>query len=179
MTATDTAQHGAGERDPLAPVRSALLSAAAAAAARVLAHADADVAERLAAAGEEARRIGEASSAEAAAEAATIAAEARVRARRQERAILLAAQRAAYEQLQAGSRAAVRGLRGDPSYPELLARLTATARERLGPGTAVREHPGGGVVAEVEGRRLSFTLDAAAERAVEALGRDVERLWEP
>jgi len=179
VTATDPGRHEVAERDPLAAVRSALLSAAAADAARVLARADVDVAERLAAAGEEATRIREAASGEAAREASTIAAEARVRARRQERAILLAAQREAYERLRAESRTAVRGLRGDPSYPELLERLTVAARERLGPGTVVREHPGGGVVAEVGSRRLSLTLDGAAERAVEGLGREVERLWAP
>ncbi len=179
MTTADPAARPRARTDPLGPVRAALMASAGADAARVLARADADVAERLAAAGVEAARVRESAAEDVALEVDTIAAEARVRARRQERAIVLAAQRAAYEQLRAGARAAVRGLRGDTAYQPLLERLGAVARERLGPGAVVREHPDGGVVAEVAGRRLSLTLDAAAERAVDALGRDVERLWTP
>ncbi|MGZ4610155.1 MAG: hypothetical protein ACXV2H_07855 [Actinomycetes bacterium] len=164
--------------DPLAAVRAALLAAATADAQRVLAGVDAEVAEARAAAEERAAALRDAAAAQAAADAATIAAEARARARRQERAILLAAQRSAYEQLRAQARAAVRDLRRDPGYPALLTRLTAAARQRLGPTALVREHPDGGVLAEDGGRRLSLTLDAATDRAVDALGAEVEQLWQ-
>ena len=78
---------------------------------------------------------------------------------------MLAAQRAAYEQLRTRARIAVRGLRSDPGYPDLLARLRDVAQDRLGPAAVVREDTGGGIVAEDAGRRLSLTLDAAADRS--------------
>jgi vacuolar-type H+-ATPase subunit E/Vma4 len=163
--------------DPLAIVRAALLAGAASDAEHVLAAADRDVAARLADAAAEV--AGERAAARAGAErdAEAIVARSRSRARRRARAIVLAAQQAAAEQLRAQARSAARELRTDPAYPALLARLTATARDRLGPRAVAREHPDGGVLAEADGRRVAFTLDAAADRAVEALGRRVEELW--
>ena len=171
--------HGPSTSDRLFVVRQAVLSRAAADAQRVLGSAAADVAEQLAEAEERAAQVREAAATETTLEVAAIADEARARARRQERAILLAVQRSAFEQLRARARTAVRCLRDDPGYPALIARLTTGARDRLGPQAAVREHPDGGVQAETSGRRLSLTLDAAAVRAVDALGSDVEGLWQP
>lgn len=165
--------------DPLAAVRAAILAQATDDAERAVAAADRDVAARLAGVEEEVARNLESVRMTADRDAAAIVDESRSRARRQARAIVLAAQQSAFEQLRAQARSAVRGLRTDPEYPALLARLTATARDRLGPTAVAREHPDGGVLAEADGRRVALTLDAAADRAVDALGRRAEELWRP
>jgi vacuolar-type H+-ATPase subunit E/Vma4 len=165
--------------DPLAAVRAALLAQATADAQRVVAAAQAETAETLRAAEDRAATIRDTAAAEAAVDAAAIAAEARAKTRRAERAIVLAAQKAAYEQLRTRARMAVRGLRSDPGYPELLTRLRDVARDRLGPAAAVEEDSGGGIVAVCAGRRLSLTLDAAADRAVDALTDEAAELWQP
>lgn len=175
----DARRAAAPGTDPLAAVRAALLARAIADAQRTLADADADVASMISLAEERVSRILKAAGAEVAAETAVIAGEASARARRQGRAILLGAQRTAYERFRTDAGSAVRGLRSDPGYQPMLARLTALARERLGPGTVAREHPSGGIVAENAGRRLSLTLDAAAAHAVGELDAEVQRLWQP
>lgn len=176
MTATATATRRA---DPLAAVRAAILAQAAADAGRTLAAADREVAARLAAAADQVARDQEAARVTAGRDATVIVDESRSRARRQARAIVLAAQQSAVEELRARARSAVSALRTDPRYPTLLARLTAIARDRLGPAAVVREHPEGGVLAEADGRRVALTLDAAGDRAVDALGRRAEELWRP
>ena len=165
--------------DPLVAVRASLLARAASDGRRVLDSADADVAARVA----EARSCAadEVAAAVAAAErdAAVLADETRARARRQARSIVLAAQGCAFDLLRAQARRAVRTLRDDPGYPDLVARLGAAARDRLGTDATVRQHPDGGVLAEAGDRRLALTLDAAADRAVDGLGAAVEELWRP
>lgn len=174
-----TGRLGAQRPDPLAAVRAALLARAAADAQRALDSADREVANRLADARSHVAGLLTSTSAAADADVAAIAEEARARARRQERAIVLAAQQSAFERLRSQSHLAVRGLRADPAYPTLLERLTAAARHHLGSGAVVREHPDGGVLAETAGRRLSLSLDAAADRALDAMGARVEELWRP
>lgn len=174
----DTAR-AAPSIDPLAAVRAGLLARATVDAERTLAAAKAETAEALRAAEERAAAIRDTAAAEAAEDAAAIDADVRSRARRQERAIVLAAQRSAYEQLRSRARIAVRGLRSDPGYPDLLARLRAVARERLGPAAVVREDTSGGIVANDGSRRLSLTLDAATDRTVGLLAAEAEELWQP
>ena len=176
MTTTATVTRRA---DPLAAVRAAILAQAAADAEHALAAADRDVAARLAAAADQVARDQASARSTAERDAAAIVEESRSRARRRARAIVLAAQRSTFEELRARARSAARALRTDPGYPALLARLTATARDRLGPAAVAREHPDGGVVAEADGRRVVLTLAAAADRAVDALGRRAEELWRP
>lgn len=165
--------------DPLAAVRAALLARATADSQRAVAAAEAETAETLRAAESRAAVIRDTAAAEAAADATAIKADARARTRRQERAIVLAAQRSAYQQLRDGAHIAVRGLCSDPGYPDLLARLRVVARDRLGPGAVVGEDPHGGIVAMGAGRRLFLTLDAAADGAVEALTDKAAELWQP
>jgi hypothetical protein len=180
VTRTDvSAALPARSTDPLAAVRVALLARATADAQRVVAAANAEVAEALRSAEDRAADIRHTAAAEAAADAAVIEAEARAATRRQERAIVLAAQLTAYEQLRARSRDAVRALRTDPGYPDLLTRLEAVARDRLGPEAVLTEDPEGGIVGSGGGRRLVLTLDAVADRAVEALAAEAEELWQP
>jgi hypothetical protein len=179
VTTTDIGAPRAEQSDPLAAVRAALLERATADAQRAVAAAAAETAETLRTAEDLAAGILAGAAAEAAADAAAIMAAMRAQTRRQERAIVLAAQRSAYEQLRTGARVAVRALRSDPGFPDLLVRLGGVVRDRLGPDAVVAEDPGGGIVGSSGGRRLALTLDAAADRAVEALAARAEELWQP
>lgn len=166
-------------KDPLAPVRECLLARARADAERVRAEAAAEANAVL----EQARQQAEAILAEArergTAEGAGITAAARSRASRRARGLLLAGQRQAYEALRQRSRDAVRALRDDPSHRRLRQRLERIARELAGAGAVIVEAPDGGVVAEGSGRRVDCSLGALADRAVDALGAEVEELWAP
>jgi vacuolar-type H+-ATPase subunit E/Vma4 len=165
--------------DPLARVRESLLARARADAERVRADAAAEADALL----EQARQQAEAILAEArergASEGAEISAAARARARRRARGLVLASQRQAYETLRERSRDAVRALRDDPSYRRLRQRLERIARELAGASAVIVEAPDGGVVAEGSGRRIDCSLGALADRAVDALGAEVEELWAP
>lgn len=68
-------------------------------------------------------------------------------------------------------------LRADPAYVAWTDRLRDELRAVLGPEAVVTEHPEGGVVGETPGRRVASTLTGLADRALDALGSDVERLW--
>ena len=70
-------------------------------------------------------------------------------------------------------------LRADPVYPRLCQRLRDRALARLGPRAEIREHPDGGVLAEIGSRRVDLGLDGLAENAVSGLGTAAEALWAP
>jgi hypothetical protein len=136
----------------LEPVRRALLARA---------RADADAAR--AAAGEQAQAaVGQARArverlvaqarSEGETDAAVALAAARARARRRARSVVLAAQRAAYEELRARARVEAARLAGD------VRRRT----EDLGPG-----------------RQLLRSSEALADAALDALGPELEKLWSP
>jgi vacuolar-type H+-ATPase subunit E/Vma4 len=165
--------------DALAPVRGFLLARARADAERVRAEAAADADALLA----RARRQAEAILAEAAergaAEGAEAAAATRARTRRRVRGLVLGAQRQAYEALRQRSSTAAQALREDPGYPRLRRRLAVLARECLGADAITSDAPGGGVIAVAPGRRADYSLGSLADRAVEALGAEVEGLWTP
>jgi vacuolar-type H+-ATPase subunit E/Vma4 len=163
--------------DPLAPVRSELLAHARADAERVLAEADADVDARLAGARNEANAILEAARAEGESDAAVVLAAKRARDRRQARATVLAAQREAYDTLRSRVVQALSALRDDPGYGPWRDHLTEHARRVLGADAAVREAPGGGVLAEANGRRAAYTLVGLAEQVIHAMGAEIEGLW--
>lgn len=163
----------------LAPVRAALLAAARAQAQRLLAEADAETAATLAAARAQAAAMVEQARTEGAADAAIALAGARARARREARAIAMAARRDAYLSLRKASRAAVRRLRDDPAYPGLRDGLAAAVRGRLGADPVLVEGAAGRMVAETAGRRVDYSLDGFADRAVDALGTELEELWAP
>jgi hypothetical protein len=163
----------------LAPVREALLVRARADRDAVLTRADAQAAAVLAAARERAAALIAAARAEGEQDAAALGARYRARAQRDARAAVLRAQAAAYDELRRRSRVAVRALRDDPAYPELLAALRARTQARLGAAATVREHPDGGVVGDAPGRRLDAGLDALADAALAGLGAEVQQLWAP
>jgi vacuolar-type H+-ATPase subunit E/Vma4 len=163
----------------LAPLRSALLSAAqaeadssalatATEAAAELSLAEAQVASVLAgaraeaedAAGREARRIVG-------------------RARSDARRIALRARRDVYDELCVRVKAAALELRHDPTYDRLLERLQAIARAQLGEDATLDvDPPGVGGVRGVSGsRHIDLTLSALAERSLASLGPELELLW--
>lgn len=178
MTSQAAAAPGhAGAGDALQPVRAWLLATTQAEAERVRAAAAADSDHLLARAHAEADAILAAARRQGAAEGAALAGAEQVRQRRRARRLVLEAERQAYEELRARSRAAVRALREDPGYPALRGRLTRLALAAAGPGAVAGEHPDGGVVAEAPGVRVDCTLDRLADRAVDALGGEVTGLW--
>lgn len=154
--------------------------------AALLARARADADNQRAAAEDAGRRVVEAAQREAdaaldearsrgEADAAGLLAVERAQARRTARAVVLAAQRAAYDELCRQARAAVADLLADPDRHR---RLAVTVRERLGDGAIVRDDPAGGVVAESpDGRRIDASVDALVGTAMGEL--DLEQLWAP
>jgi cell division septum initiation protein DivIVA len=167
----------AGAGGALQPVRAWLLAAAHAEAEQVRAVAAADADRVLARARAEAEAILTEAREQGIADGAALAAAERARHRRRARGLVLEAERWAYEELRARSRAAVRALREDPCYPTLRERLTRLALAAAGPGATAGEHPDGGVVVEAPGVRVDCTLDGLAARAVDALGGEVVGLW--
>lgn len=163
--------------DPLRPVRDDLESRARADAERLLAGADAEADALIARARVEADTIRAQARAQGEADAAALLVAERARARRQARAIVLAAQRDTYDELRSGVLAALPALRADPAYAAWCGRLRQSVRGVLGPDAVVTEHPDGGILGEVAGRRAAFTLVGLADQAVDALGSDVEGLW--
>jgi hypothetical protein len=163
----------------LDPLRTALLDGARAAAASAVAAADADASAALDAARQEAVAITAAARARGEQDAADARAAELGQARRRARATVLAAQAAAWAELRRRSREAVLRLRDDPGYPQVVARLGDLARAELGGSATVVEHPGGGVVAEADGRRADLGLDVLADQALQALGPEVAALWSP
>jgi len=163
----------------LDPVRTALLTRATADGDAMVATADSDATAAVTAARAEAAAVVADARAEGERDAAVVRSAEQARARRQARGIVLAEQRAAYDELRRRSRVAARRLRTEPGYAALLGRLTALARGELGPEAVVREHPDGGVVAEAPGRRLDLRLTTLADRAVDTLGPQLEALWAP
>ncbi|MET0765956.1 MAG: V-type ATP synthase subunit E family protein [Blastococcus sp.] len=166
-------------RTALEPVRRGLLARARADADALLAQADTDAEATLAAARVEAAALLAQARAEGERDAEVVRARERARARREARATVLRAQAAVYDEVRRQGRAAVRALRSDPAYPALLDALRARAHAELGPDAAVREHPDGGLVAEVPGRRLDARLDTLADAALDGLGGAVRQLWAP
>lgn len=183
------------------PVCLALRAAAAAEAGRLLAAASADAQATVTAARAAAAQRMATARADGAADAAAATSAARARARGRARATVLRAHREAYQQLREASRAATRELCAQPGYPQLLRRLRSAAQARLDRATGepaftsepastgrpvTAGQPGAAgpagdstLVAEAGGRRVDYSLDGFADRAVDALGTEVERLWAP
>lgn len=98
----------------------------------------------------------------------------RARARREARRIVLAAERAAYDQLCSAARAAVQQLLAEPARQ---ARLGALVVAQLGAQAQLQPHPSGGLIGVApDGRRVDASVDALAAHA---LGRlDLATLWD-
>ena len=163
----------------LEPVRAVLLAAARADAAAVLAAADENAAATVAAAQAQVTDLVAAARREGAADAAAMLAADRARGRREARRIELSARQEVWDQLRARARAAVMALRDDPEYGRLRDQLVTRARQLAGPDAVVSDPLEGGVVAVAAGRRWDLSLPALAERALDALGPEVDRLWTP
>lgn len=161
----------------LAPVRTALLARARADADAARQRAHDQAVEIRSDARQRAEQLLAESRAAGAERARAAVAEQLSRRQREARAVVLAAQRALYDQLRQQCREAAYALRADPGYPALKARLTEHALSVLGPGALVRESPDGGVVATAGNRVLDLSLPALAEREIDRLGAEVVRLW--
>ena len=162
----------------LAPVREALLASAQADADREVAAAEAQVREILARADARARDIVDEARRQGGAEAAAASAVTAGRMRRGARAVVLAAQRAAHENLVVACREAVGSLRTDPAWPQVQSGLSAVARAAVGDDAVVTATPSG-VVAAAGSRRAELTLEGLAERMLERLSDEVPGLWAP
>ena len=157
----------------LEPLRQALLRRADAAADALRAAAEREAGGAIEAARQQAAAVLARARADGEADAAQRQAEDRSRARREARRVVLAAQRAVYEELRARARAAVRELLTDPDAQR---RLVALVRARLEPDARVRPHRSGGVVGELpDGRRVDASVDALVEQAL--AGLDLAALW--
>jgi hypothetical protein len=163
----------------LAPVRAELVHRAREQAAAITARARRQAAEALDQAHRDAGRQLTQATAAGQAQAAPLAAAVRTQGRREARAILLAVQRAAYEELRARVAAEAASLRDGPGYAALLARLRLDASQAAGPGAVLTEAPGGGIIARGPGIVVDCSLPRLAEAAVAALGDQVAWLWTP
>ena len=163
-----------GMDEALATVRAELLATARADAARIRADAEAAAERTLAAAREDADRIRAQARERGAADAAMMLSADRSQARRQARAMVLAARREGYESLRAAARVAVLRLRDEPGYPRLHAALEGAARHALGRSTQIRNAADGGVLGQRAGRRVDLSLTGFADRAVDACAARLE-----
>jgi vacuolar-type H+-ATPase subunit E/Vma4 len=179
MTRGDAGRAGRAQEEALAPVRAHLLRWARAEADRILEEARCQAAATL----RQARRDAEEAVGQARtrgeAEIALAAAAERRRGREQARAIVLGARRQAREELSARVLTAAGGLRDEPGYEGLLARLTVMAAQAAGPGATVTADQAGGVVARSGRTVVDCSLPRLAGLAVDALGDQVTELWTP
>lgn len=157
----------------LEPLRSALMSRARAEADQARADAETDGRELLAAARDEAEALLTKARAQGEMDAAAMFASEMDRARRSARGVVLAEQRASYNELRQRALTAVRVLVADPARR---ARLATLLRGQLGEHAVIREHPDGGIVAETpDGRSVDASIAKLVDIAVADL--DLEGLW--
>ncbi|WP_263730604.1 hypothetical protein [Cellulomonas sp. SG140] len=160
--------------DPLEPLEQALLRRAAADADAARAEAELSARTQTAAARAQAAEVLDRARAAGEADAERRQALDLARARREAQHIVLAAQRAAYEQLCTAARAAVQELLAEPGRQ---ARLGALVVDRLGTEVRLEPHPSGGVVGvAADGRRVDASVDALVAHALARL--DLAALWD-
>ncbi|HEU5426644.1 MAG TPA: hypothetical protein VFU74_07220 [Actinocrinis sp.] len=163
----------------LDPVRARLIRRAEQDAGALIAAARAEAASTVESARVQARAILDEARAQGEALAAQQSAGLLSRSRRRARALELDAQRAVYDEVCDKISRAVGELKQTPGYPGLRAELERRACALVGPRAHMADHARGGIVAWVPGRRVDLSLTAIAERAVDGLGEEVERLWTP
>jgi hypothetical protein len=162
------------ERDPLQPLRSALLQQARRDADLLRATAANEERQAVAAAEEEAAALVARARVQGQSDARDVQTHERARQRRAQRAVVLEAERAAYDQLIRLSRSAVRELLADGDNRT---RLALVLSSRLGVGAQVHDLPDGGLLAEDdEGRSIDASVAGLVDSAVSQL--DVTRLWD-
>lgn len=73
---------------------------------------------------------------------------------------------------------AAQDLRDDPRYCDLLDHFERLARDQLGPDAEIERDPDivGGIVAHCGSRRVDYSLAALADRALDQLGDEIERM---
>jgi vacuolar-type H+-ATPase subunit E/Vma4 len=163
----------------LEPLREALLDQAEAEAGHRRAEVEAEREQRLSAARAEAGSLVEQGRRDGRRAASQEGARRHGAAHRRAREARLEACGSLFEELRRRVRDEALGLRSDPSYPALLQRLAEAARSQLGPGAEIEVDcpDGGGVLARSGSRSVDYTLPALADRALEELDGEVERLW--
>lgn len=160
----------------LLPVRAALLAHAHEDADRAVHAARAEADAAVDRARDEARATVDRARAEAESDAVAVLAVDQGRARRRARALVLAAQRAAYDDLVAAAHVAVREPVDDEHWPEMRETLVRRVHDALGPDAQV-ELVADGVVGRAGERVLDLRLAALADAQIEALGPEIEGLW--
>lgn len=163
----------------LEPLERALLAEADAEARRLREEAEAAARGRLAKAEAEAGAMVTEARLQSEAVAAVEAARRHAVGRRRARELRLGAQRALVDEVRTRAREAALALRDDPRYPALLEHLERAARGQLGEDAELVVDPPrtGGVIARAGPVRVDYTLPALADRSLEALGDELERLW--
>lgn len=172
------------DRDPrlsaqLAPLESALMTAAQEAAAARVADAESQAAAVGRDSADRAHTVLERARSEGKAVAEREAAVRLMQAKRRARGFVLKAQRGAYDRLFAEADAEVRALRTHPAYGQLENRLVEAARSIIGPKAEVVRDPdgAGGVRAQAGSRVIDLTLPRLARRCIECLGERIAGLW--
>lgn len=95
------------------------------------------------------------------------------------RSAVLAAQRAACDELRSRVRDGVAALTGQPGYDGLLRGITRLASQSAGPGAELTPAPDGGVVARGPGVVVDCSLARLADLAIAELGPRITELWGP
>jgi vacuolar-type H+-ATPase subunit E/Vma4 len=173
-TAGQTDQASGRTHAALEPLRAALLTGADAQARAVEAASEAESRELLASARRRRDAVLQDARARGEAEGSLRVRSERARVQREARGLVLAAQRAAYDDLRARARTAVRELLEDPAERQ---RLAASLRSRLGPDAVVRAHGGGLVGESADGRVVDASVEALVDAAVASV--DLQHLWAP
>ncbi len=163
----------------LAPLETALLAAARDEAAATIrdASAHADALRNNGAA--RARTLVEGATADGTRAAERETARRRVQAQRAARALVLGAERAAYDAFTSQAADAARSLREHPEYARLEAQLTDAVHRALGDDAEITRDSGGagGIEARNGSRSVDLTLPTLARRCVARLGGELSRLW--
>lgn len=181
-TATVPAAHASADlqRDPVAPVREALIASARRDAQATEQTAEQQARAILEQAQSQADSIRAQARAQGEADAAQVRAEQRARARRRARTQVLAGQRAALDQVRTAVHLELRRRWDDPDTRQVLrCRLVELARSQLGDDAVIADHPDAGIVATVGHRRGTFLLPDLADQVLDDLGPDIESLWTP
>jgi vacuolar-type H+-ATPase subunit H len=163
----------------LGPVREALLAQAHHGADAELSTARHEADALVADAEREARGVVARAREEGDADAAVALAGEQARARRRARAVVLAAQRSAYDTLRESVRERAGALAEGPQWPQLRAELERRARAALDADDAVVQDVPAGVALTSGSRQVLITLPALAQDALDALGPEVQQLWAP
>lgn len=150
----------------LAPLHSALLTAAERDVRRLRARSTAVAQQAVDDASAQAAEVRREARARGATDAAAALAAERARSGQQARGLVLHAQREEYEALHRAARAAVPALREEAGFPTLQRRMAEVVRRLLGADAVLRDRDGG-IVGEADGRRIDCTLGSFLDRAVD------------